>query len=221
MVPQQDGSSAMNNPLLSYVERHSVLLDVLSDNDALFVAAYVARNGFLQTPEFEADLEFEANDFQLTLFELIDSGLLTYRNRDTGIFNGWVATERCYQTLEAMGLWHYAAYEVPRDIESEILTSLAAHTWHGTSPPTMARILDTLSRVPQERQEWVAFAICFEPIDDGDLTTLIVPTDSDCLELRPGAISELDKIASGTDKERWTKSRNISWASMPCRMRNK
>jgi hypothetical protein len=192
--------------LKEFAEQNKALIDVAVSADALFVCALIARNGYTQTAEFPRELEVSGRHIRAALRRSVKAGFIAHRKRPGGIFNGWVATAAGRDFLATLGLVERSPkkHVIIGGIGEEISNSLAAQRRHGYDGPTVEQVTALVECVPEDRQEWLGFAICFEPIPGGELTTLLAPSPGEFGKLREHSLNEIEQIPA----ERWQ-----NWAS--------
>jgi len=183
--------------LLQFAERNNDAIAIMGSDDALFALSLIAQYGYIQTREFESEFDADSNDLQFVLLDLVYAGLITHRTSDSGVFNGWVLTGQGRDFLEQAGMPTDCQFSVEQHVVEDVKSSLDAQVRHGANAPLMDSVLAIVATVPSDRQEWLAFAICYEPLGSNDLDGLLSPSDSDALRLRSQSISELEKVAAG------------------------
>src|SRR6185295_10478690 len=134
-----------------------------------------------------------------TLQRLVKAGFIAHRKRSGGIFNGWVATANGRDFLGTLGLTERIPNKlvIPVGIAEEVSSALEAQRRHGYDTPTVQQVAALVERVPEDRQEWLGFAICFEPIPGGDLPTLLAPSPDEFRILRGPSLTEIEVIPTG------------------------
>lgn len=193
--------------LIEFAKDNSAMLDILGSEDTLFFCAFIARNGYTQTAEFRQEVDAPSSQIRSALHRLVDAEFVAYQNRPGGIFNGWVATESGISWLRFLGLVTNVDYQYEQfgGVTEEVENALHARQRHGYRGPTVPHVLQIVRSVPLYRQEWLGFAICFEPIPDHELDSMLRPSASDFKRLRSGTIDELDKIPTEEWKDWGTK----------------
>ncbi len=208
--------------LLEFANRNEALLDVAVNDDALFVCTLIAQNGYTQTAELPHELEASSRHIRSTLRRLVRADFIAHQVRSDGIFNGWVATAAGYEFLETLGLIDKLDHKehVFDDIINEVANALDAQRRHGCDAPTVEQVAAVVRRVPKDRQEWLGFAICFEPISGDDLDTLLNPTPDQFGRLRRPSLDEIKTIPA-EDWQNWASKHGVektvdqtSWAKL-------
>jgi hypothetical protein len=182
--------------LLEYANSNATVLDVVGSEDALFVLSLIANNGYMQTAEFKTELDCPPSQVRKTLRRLLKARLAIHQQRSDGIFNGWVTTEPGRELLQSLGLLEAADLSHPDEykVAEDVANALQTQSRHGNRGPSFQHVMDVVCSVPADRQEWLGFAICFEPIPDDDLSWLLCPNAGRFESLIPTSLDELDKI---------------------------
>lgn len=191
--------------LTQYLTENDALITIATSNDALFVSSLIAEYGYLQTAELRQEFGSPLARCHRVLLRLVNAGIIVHQHRPEGVFNGWVVTYKGLEFLASLGLADVDRYRsaVSKDTMELVEATLNAQRSFGNRPPRIEAIRSVLQSVPEDRQEWLAFAICYESIPDDRLQSLLAPPNGDAARLLPHSKEELTRLSSTKREKRW------------------
>ena len=204
-----------DNTLTELVVRDQAAIRVATSDSALFLAGLIAEYGYIQTAEFSQEVEASPLQLRKALTRLVDAHFAVYQSRPQGIFNGWVITEAGRQFLQSIGILDQSSCKhiVANDIRELVTNTLNAQNRFGEHAPDSDTVLAVLGSVPPDRQEWLGYAICYEPIPDDLADTNLSPPVFGIDALLLSSRNELTILKDRKRQTEWTKSRALGVTS--------
>lgn len=178
---------------LSLVKRviaNEQCIAVSRNRDSMFICTWIAHQGYLHSMELLTDLEASPAAIVQNLTALSNVGFVAYQQRPNDIFDAWVVTKEGYQVLESLG---FVDPELRRNkvapwLLKNVEDALKAHARFGKRAPSIKYVRSLLEKVRPDRQERLAFAVCWEPIEGDDCGTLLAPSGAGLSMLRKGTL---------------------------------
>ena len=176
--------------LVEYVVANEKRIAVSRNRDSMFMCTWIGHQGYLHSFELLTDLEASPAAMAQILTELSEVGFVAYQRRPNGIFDAWVVTEEGYHVLESSGFVdpELRRNKVAPSLLKNVKDALKAHARFGKQARSMDYVRLLLEKVRPERQERLAFAVCWEPIRGDDCRTLLAPSEADVPMLIEGTL---------------------------------
>lgn len=188
-----------SEPLHEYVHSNKALLAVARDDDALFLCAYIAKEGYISTSKLRNAFDDSSGSLQRVMSKLAKPGFIAHRSEY--IFHGWVVSDAGLALLRIMDVFTRGPVsEVSVGIREDVTNTLAAQRRYCENAPDDDLVFEVLRLLPEHEHERFGYVICTQPIDPIKLASLLAPTAIEVERLLPASLDEINATNSETEK---------------------